>query len=72
MGTEKRTIQEVKDNWRNMCREANVMFREHMRQSQKTGGGPLHIPLFPNIAEVVDMYEFKCNHKEVAKELRQV
>lgn len=56
VGVSQRTVQEVKDKWRNMCREAKLKFTEHRRQSQKTGGGPPPTPLSPNIADVVDMY----------------
>lgn len=55
LGVSRRTIPEVKDTWRDMCREAKLKFTEHRRQRQKTGGGPPPTPLSPNIADV-DMY----------------
>ena len=39
VGNAQRSLTEVKDKWRNMCRDAKMRFAEHRRESQKTGSG---------------------------------
>ncbi|XP_061187167.1 nuclear apoptosis-inducing factor 1-like [Saccostrea echinata] len=56
VGVAKRSLTEVKDKWRNMCREAKLKFTENRRQMTKTGGGPPPTPLSQTMQDVVDMY----------------
>ena len=53
VGTAQRSVTEVKDKWRNMCRD----FAEHRRETQKTGGGPTPAPLSQTVADIVDLYK---------------
>ncbi|XP_062578028.1 uncharacterized protein LOC134239909 [Saccostrea cucullata] len=57
VGVAKRNLSEVKDKWRNMCREAKMKFTENRRQMTKTGGGPPPTPLSQTMQDVVDMYK---------------
>uniref|UniRef100_A0A8W8NN17 Myb/SANT-like DNA-binding domain-containing protein n=1 Tax=Magallana gigas TaxID=29159 RepID=A0A8W8NN17_MAGGI len=57
VGNTKRTINEVRDKWRNMCRDAKQKFAEHRREAKRTGGGPPPTPLSQTVTEIVDMYK---------------
>ena len=57
VGNAQRSLTEVKDKWRNMCRDAKMRFAEHRRESQKTGGGPPPAPLSQTVADIVDLYK---------------
>ncbi|XP_062620665.1 nuclear apoptosis-inducing factor 1-like [Saccostrea cucullata] len=57
VGTAHRTVTEVKDKWRNMCRDAKQKFAEHKRESKKTGGGPPPTPLSQTVSDIVDLYK---------------
>ena len=57
VGTAQRSVTEVKDKWRNMCRDAKMRFTEHRRETQKTGGGPSPAPLSQTVADIVDLYK---------------
>nr|XP_022286425.1 nuclear apoptosis-inducing factor 1-like [Crassostrea virginica] len=57
VGNAQRSVTEVKDKWRNMCRDAKMRFAEHRRESQKTGGGPPPAPLSQTVADIVDLYK---------------
>ena len=46
-----RSVTEVKDKWRNMCRDAKLRFADHRRETQKTGGGPPPAPLSQTVAD---------------------
>ncbi|XP_065922100.1 uncharacterized protein [Magallana gigas] len=50
-------MNEVRDKWRNMCRDAKQKFAEHRREAKRTGGGPPPTPLSQTVTETVDMYK---------------
>lgn len=57
VGITKKPINEARDKWRNMCRNAKQKFAEHRREAKRTGGGPPPTPLSQTITEIVDMYK---------------
>lgn len=56
VGTAQRTVEEVRNKWRNMCREAKSKFVEHKRISTGTGGGPAPPPLSEYDVHVLDLH----------------
>lgn len=57
VGNTRRTVNEVRDKWRNMCRDAKQKFAEHRRESKRTGGGPPPTPLSQSVTDIVEMYK---------------
>lgn len=57
VGNTRRTVNEVRDKWRNTCRDAKQKFAEHRRESKRTGGGPPPTPLSQSVTDIVEMYK---------------
>ena len=57
VGQENRTIQEVKDKWKNLHSTAKWEFSSFKRNSKKTGGGPPPKPPTQSSEQITEIFE---------------
>ena len=71
VGVANRTVQEIKDKWKNMHSAAKKEFSSFRKEKVKTGGRPAPMP--PSLAteQIIEMFK-KLQASSACKDLRQV
>jgi molecular chaperone DnaK (HSP70) len=57
VGVDNRTVQEVKDKWKNLQSTAKKVFSGFRKQTKKTGGGPAPKPPSAATTKIIDMFK---------------
>ena len=57
MGQANRTVQEVKDKWKNLHSTAKKEFSSFKNESKKTGGGPQPKPPSQSSEQIIEIFE---------------
>ena len=59
VGQASRTVQEVKDKWKNLHPTARMEFSPFKNESKKTGGGPPLKPPSQSNQQIIEIFEDK-------------
>ena len=61
VGVDSRTVQEVKDKWKNLTSTAKKEFSDFGKEQRKTGGGPAPKKPSAATAKIIDIFKEKSS-----------